>query len=91
MIACDEHGRAMTSRDFAVRLAGLRDDGMRRLALVIGGADGLDAAVTTLSGRVRRQESCQRSADAVIEEIFRKVRALRPADDSSGGDGSPGE
>jgi len=43
LIACDEHGRAMSSRDFAARLASLRDDGVRDLALVIGGADGLDA------------------------------------------------
>jgi 23S rRNA (pseudouridine1915-N3)-methyltransferase len=46
LIACDERGGAMTSRDFAARLAALRDDGVRHLALVIGGADGLDAAVT---------------------------------------------
>lgn len=52
---------------------------------------GLDAALTTLSGRVRRHESCQRSADQVIEEIFRRVRATRPADEPPGGDGSPGE
>ena len=52
---------------------------------------GLDAALTTLSGRVRRQESCPRSADAVIEEIFRKIRATRTADDSPGGDDSPGD
>jgi MoxR-like ATPase len=52
---------------------------------------GLDAALTTLSGRVRRTESCPRSADAVIEEIFRKVRAVRAAGDSPGGDGGPGE
>ena len=42
LIACDEHGPARTSRDFAERLARLRDDGVRRLVLVIGGADGLD-------------------------------------------------
>lgn len=46
LIACDEHGRAMTSRDFAARLAALRDDGVRHVAFAIGGADGLDAAVT---------------------------------------------
>lgn len=45
LIACDEHGRAMGSRDFAAGLAALRDDGVRDLALVIGGADGLDAKV----------------------------------------------
>jgi 23S rRNA (pseudouridine1915-N3)-methyltransferase len=46
LIACDEHGRAMTSRDFAARLAALRDDGVRHLAFAIGGADGLDPTLT---------------------------------------------
>ena len=40
VIACDEHGKAHASRAFAARIAKLRDDGVRRLALVIGGADG---------------------------------------------------
>lgn len=42
LIACDEHGRAMASRAFAEEIGRLRDDGVRRLAFVIGGADGLD-------------------------------------------------
>ena len=42
LIACDEHGRAWPSRAFAQHVARLRDDGVRRLALLIGGADGLD-------------------------------------------------
>jgi 23S rRNA (pseudouridine1915-N3)-methyltransferase len=41
VIACDEHGKAHPSRAFAARLAKLRDDGARKLVLVIGGADGL--------------------------------------------------
>jgi 23S rRNA (pseudouridine1915-N3)-methyltransferase len=45
VIACDEHGAALTSRAFATRIAALRDQGVRRLSLVIGGADGLDAAL----------------------------------------------
>ncbi len=45
VIACDEHGRAMTSRAFADHIARLRDDGARRLTLVIGGADGLDESL----------------------------------------------
>jgi 23S rRNA (pseudouridine1915-N3)-methyltransferase len=45
LMVCDERGRALGSRDFAARLAQLRDDGARSLALVIGGADGLDEAV----------------------------------------------
>ncbi|HEX6865644.1 MAG TPA: 23S rRNA (pseudouridine(1915)-N(3))-methyltransferase RlmH [Caulobacteraceae bacterium] len=45
VIACDEHGKTRTSRAFATEIARLRDDGVRRLVLVIGGADGLDAGV----------------------------------------------
>ena len=45
LVACDEHGQALTSRAFAGKIGRLRDDGVRRLALVIGGADGLDAAL----------------------------------------------
>jgi MoxR-like ATPase len=58
------------------------------------GQAGLDAALTTLSGRVRLHESCRRSADEVIEEIFRRVRAAGPdplTGDAAEGGTSPGE
>ena len=45
VIACDEHGKALASRAFATRIGRLRDDGIRKLVLIIGGADGLDAQV----------------------------------------------
>ena len=45
LIACDEHGQARSSRDFAAMIGRLRDDGVRRLTFVIGGADGLDPRV----------------------------------------------
>ncbi len=41
----DERGRQMTSPDFAAKLADWRDQGRQDLALVIGGADGIDAAL----------------------------------------------
>jgi 23S rRNA (pseudouridine1915-N3)-methyltransferase len=41
VVACDEHGKAHASRAFAGRIERLRDDGVRRLVFVIGGADGL--------------------------------------------------
>jgi 23S rRNA (pseudouridine1915-N3)-methyltransferase len=41
VIACDEHGKAHPSRAFAQKIGRLRDDGTRRLVLIIGGADGL--------------------------------------------------
>lgn len=45
LIACDERGKAWPSRAFAGHLEKLRDQGERKLAFVIGGADGLDASV----------------------------------------------
>ena len=45
VVACDEHGKAHPSRAFAARIGKLRDDGVRRLVFVIGGADGLSPEV----------------------------------------------
>ena len=45
VIACDEHGTARPSRAFAEEIGRLRDDGVRRLVFVIGGADGLAASL----------------------------------------------
>ena len=41
LIACDERGKHLSSRDFAGKLSGWRDAGRREAAVVIGGADGL--------------------------------------------------
>jgi len=46
LIACDERGQGMGSRELAEKIAALRDQGVRRLVFAIGGADGLDASVT---------------------------------------------
>lgn len=45
VVACDERGRAYRSRELAGRLAALRDGGTRRVAFVVGGADGLAPSV----------------------------------------------
>jgi 23S rRNA (pseudouridine1915-N3)-methyltransferase len=45
LILLDEQGKNLASRDFAARIAELRDGGCRAAAFVIGGADGLDAAL----------------------------------------------
>ncbi|WP_299673354.1 23S rRNA (pseudouridine(1915)-N(3))-methyltransferase RlmH [uncultured Roseobacter sp.] len=42
VVALDERGRVESSPDFAQRIAGWRDAGRGDLALVIGGADGID-------------------------------------------------
>jgi 23S rRNA (pseudouridine1915-N3)-methyltransferase len=49
LAVCDEHGLARRSRDLASHIGRLRDDGHRRLILVIGGADGLDTSVLSLA------------------------------------------
>ena len=45
-VALDARGKALSSEDFARRLAHWRDDGIADLAFVIGGADGLDRRLT---------------------------------------------
>ena len=45
LAACDEHGQTWASRDLAARVGRWRDDGVRRLVFVIGGADGLSSEV----------------------------------------------
>lgn len=42
LVALDERGEAISSPVFADRLAQWRDEGHRDLAILIGGADGLD-------------------------------------------------
>lgn len=44
LIACDERGKALTSRGLSDKVTTLRDRGERHLVFVIGGADGLDPA-----------------------------------------------
>ena len=45
LVALDERGKDLSSRDFAARLGRWRDDGVADLAFAIGGADGLDDAI----------------------------------------------
>jgi 23S rRNA (pseudouridine1915-N3)-methyltransferase len=51
-VALDEHGRELDSTAFARRLARWRDEGTAELAFLIGGADGLDAAVLARAAAV---------------------------------------
>ena len=43
VITCDERGELLSSREIAARLERFKDRGERRIAFVIGGADGLDS------------------------------------------------
>ena len=45
VVALDSTGRDLTSRAFADQLRAWRDDGVRDLAFLIGGAEGLDAGL----------------------------------------------
>lgn len=52
VVACDEHGAVRPSRDFATRIGRLRDDGVRRMVLIIGGADGLDPSILSTANEM---------------------------------------
>jgi len=45
IVVLDERGKDLSSRQLADRIAGWRDDGIRDIAFLIGGADGLDGRV----------------------------------------------
>ena len=80
VIACDEHGQQMASRAFADRIARLRDDGTRKLVLVIGGADGLDAELLA-SADARLAFGPQTWPHALVramlaEQVYRAVTIL---------------
>jgi 23S rRNA (pseudouridine1915-N3)-methyltransferase len=52
LVALDETGDVITSRDFAQRLGQWRDAGVADLAFMIGGAEGLDSGVIALANAV---------------------------------------
>ena len=45
LVAMDERGKSLSSVDFASKIGNWRDEGVRELAFVIGGANGLDDRV----------------------------------------------
>jgi len=49
LTALDEHGDQMTSPEFAKFIATLRDQGIKDLAFIIGGSDGLDQSIKSQS------------------------------------------
>ena len=80
VIACDEHGTARASRAFAAELERLRDQGVRKLAFVIGGADGLDPALLAAAdGRLAFGPQTWPHALARVmlaEQLYRAVSIL---------------
>jgi 23S rRNA (pseudouridine1915-N3)-methyltransferase len=80
LIACDEHGAAMTSRALAERIAALRDSGTRRLVFAVGGADGLAPTVLAVA-RERLAFGAQTWPHALVrvmlaEQVYRAVTIL---------------
>ncbi|WP_340646850.1 23S rRNA (pseudouridine(1915)-N(3))-methyltransferase RlmH [Phenylobacterium sp.] len=80
VIACDERGAARASRDFAAEIAKLRDQGVRRLVFMIGGADGLDPAlVAAANGKLAFGPQTWPHALAramLAEQVYRAVTIL---------------
>ena len=80
VIACDERGAARASRDFAAEIARLRDQGVRRLVFMIGGADGLDPAlVAAANGKLAFGPQTWPHALAramLAEQVYRAVTIL---------------
>jgi len=80
LIACDEHGTARPSRAFAAEIGRLRDDGVRRLAFAIGGADGLDPSLlSAASGKLAFGPQTWPHALARVmlaEQVYRAVTIL---------------
>ena len=80
VIACDERGQARASRAFAGELARLRDDGVRRVVFMIGGADGLDPAlVAEAQGKLAFGPQTWPHALAramLAEQVYRAVTIL---------------
>ena len=80
LIALDERGKGLDSQEFADLLGDIRDRGQRDLAIVIGGADGLDPdlrqkaqAVLNL-GRLTWPHQLVRIL--IAEQLYRSVTIL---------------
>ena len=52
LLVFDERGKPLTSAEFANQIARWRDEGVRELCCVIGGADGLDDTLRAEAGRI---------------------------------------
>ena len=75
LIALDERGTALTSRDLARQIKTWQDDGCRHLGLIVGGPDGLapdltrSAALTLSLGRLTWPHKLARAM--VYEQLYR--------------------
>jgi len=80
LVALDEHGKQLGSRDFATRLKGWEDQGAPEILFILGGADGLapeirDRAAFVLSlGQMTWPHLLARAM--LVEQIYRAQQIL---------------
>lgn len=76
----DERGDPVTSADFAAMIAKARDSGVRELAVIIGGADGLGDQIAARAPRVigfgRMTMPHQIVRVLVLEQLYRTATML---------------
>ena len=80
LILLDERGKALDSQEFAELIGEHRDRGQRDLAIVIGGADGLDAELREMTKLVlnlgRMTWPHQLVRILIAEQLYRAVTIL---------------
>ncbi|MBP1851977.1 23S rRNA (pseudouridine(1915)-N(3))-methyltransferase RlmH [Rhizobium halophytocola] len=80
LVCLDERGKALDSADFAATIGDWRDQGIRDVVFVIGGADGLDSALrdraslTLNLGRLTWPHQLVRIL--IAEQLYRAVTIL---------------
>jgi 23S rRNA (pseudouridine1915-N3)-methyltransferase len=80
LVALDERGRQLGSRDLAQKLSGWRDQGVAEIAFLIGGADGLAeslrkrADLTLSLGQMTWPHMLARAM--LVEQIYRAQQIL---------------
>lgn len=79
MVVMDEHGKDLTTMDFAQKIRQWRDAG-ESLAFIIGGADGLDAALKAKARFMMRLSSMTlphaMARVLLVEQIYRAFSIL---------------
>jgi 23S rRNA (pseudouridine1915-N3)-methyltransferase len=80
IVALDERGKNLSSRNFARRLGGWRDEGEAETAFVIGGAGGLDKSVTDRASLVLSLGAMtwphQLARGLLLEQLYRGQQIL---------------
>ena len=80
IVALDERGKSLASRDFSKILGQWRDDGEAEITFMIGGADGLDPAIIDRASLVLSFGSMtwphQLARGLLLEQLYRSQQIL---------------